>query len=400
MESKGLEFQTVCILDPGKEIASINSEDKNNQNKFENLNRRTRIDQLRVAISRATETLVFIDIDPSIDELEESLKLLKKSTPFEKNDLLEHLNNSDITPEERVVNRINNARTLIETRPERAWQLVNQAVKLLGEPDLHNGVSDRGVRKNVAQATVEIGLRIISEEQIADLNDDVFSALPSALKEFDSVELKKAVMSYAEYAVKENSDPFDFFIAIEKLKEEEKWFSQSISSRYERLKKAIQDGPELQRTACFYSNKVESWLQFIGSTSDESANIKKLRRMAIDNLIRFTMPKEADKILNLIIPLEKPDHKRKGIILHALTKYSDAAKSFEAAESHELAIDAYRMLADWKNASRVADAIGLDLPDLKAILKLEASIKALPTNLASRLHPREREALGALKNKL
>jgi hypothetical protein len=276
---------------------------------------------------------------------------------------------------------------------------VNQAVKLLGEPNLHNGVSDLGVRKNAAQATIEIGLRIISEEQIADLNDDVVSVLPSALKEFDSAELNKAVMSYAEYAVEENSDPFDFFTAIEKLKEEEKWFSQSISSRYERLKKAIQVGPELPRTARFYSNKVESWFQFIGSTGDESENIKKLRRLAIDNLIKFEFPKDADKILNILKPLEKPDHKRKGIIMHALKNYADAAKSFEEAEAYELAIDAYRTVADWKNASRVADKTDLDLPDLQAILKLEASIKSLPHNLTSRLHTKEREALGALKNK-
>ena len=57
------------------------------------------------------------------------------------------------------------------------------------------------------------------------------------------------------------------------------------------------------------------------------------------------------------------------------------------------------MIADWKNASRVADKAGLNLLDLQAIIKLEASIKALPTNLSSMLHPKEREALGALKNK-
>jgi len=399
MESKGLEYQTVCILNPGKEIVSITANDKNNSNKFENLNRRTRIDQLRVAISRATETLVFIDIDPSNDELEESLKLLKKSTPFEKNDLLDHLNNSDVTPEERVVNRINNARTLIETRPERAWQLVNQAVKLLGEPDLHNGVSDRGVRKNVAQATVEIGLRIISEAQIADLNEDVVSALPSALKEFESDDLQKSVMAYADYAAFESSDPFEFLLTIEKLQPEEKWFSQAVSSRYERIKTAIQEGTKLPRTARCYSNNVESWFQFIGSTGDESLNIKQLRRSAIDNLIKFEVPKEAEKILKLFEQLEKPDHKRKGKILHALAKFSEAAKSFEDAEAYELAIDDYRMIADWKNAARVAEKASLDLPDLQAILKLEASIKALPSNLSSRLHPREREALGALKNK-
>lgn len=399
MESKGLEYQTVCILNPGKEIVSITADDKNNSNKFENLNRRTRIDQLRVAISRATETLVFIDIDPSNAELEESLKLLHKATPFEKNDLLEHLNNSDITPEERVINRINNARTLIESRPERAWQLVNQAVKLLGEPDLHNGVSDRGVRKNVAQATLEIGLRIISEAQIADLNEDVVSALPSALKEFESDDLQKSVMAYADYAVIESSDPFEFLLTIEKLKPEEKWFSQAISSRYERIKTAIQEGTELPRTARCYSNNLESWFQFLGSTGDESVNIKQLRRSAIDNLIKFKVPKEAEKILKLFEQLEKPDHERKGKIFHALERFLEAAKSFEDAEAYEPAIDDYRMLADWKNAARVAEKASLDLPDLQAILKLEASIKALPSNLTSRLHPREREALGALKNK-
>ena len=85
--------------------------------------------------------------------------------------------------------------------------------------------------------------------------------------------------------------------------------------------------------------------------------------------------------------------------MHALKNYADAAKSFEEAEAYELAIDAYRTLADWKNASRVADKTDLDLPDLQAILKLEASIKSLPHNLTSRLHTKEREALGALKNK-
>ena len=276
---------------------------------------------------------------------------------------------------------------------------MNQAVKLLGEPNLHNGVSDLGVRKNVAQATVEIGLRIISEEQIADLNDDIVSALPSALKEFKSDELQMAVMSYADYVAIKHSDPFDFLQAVEKLKPEENWFSQSISSRYERIKIAIQEGPGLPRTARCYSNNVESWFQFIGSTGDERVNIKQLRRSAIDNLIKFEVPKEAEKILKLFGQLDKPDHVRKGKILHALGKFSEAAKSFEDAEAYELAIDDYRMIADWKNASRVAEKASLDLPDLQAILKLEASIKALPSNLTSRLHLKEREALGVLKNK-
>jgi len=398
-ESKGLEFQTVCILNPGREVISITSGDKNYLNKFENINRRTRIDQLRVAISRATETLIFIDYDPTDAELEESRKLLQKYTPFEKNDLLEHINNSDITPEERVVNRINNARTLIESKPIRAWQLVNQAIKLLGDSNLHNGVTDKKIRANVAQATIEIGLRILAESQIIDISDDILLSLPVALKELGSEKLEESVMNFCNYAKEENGDPFKFLSSIENLNDEEKWFSKSISSRYERIRLAIQEGPNSSSTASWYANDVTCWFNFIGYTGDESENIKLLRRQAIDNLINLKKVNDAEKILNLFNKFDKSDFSRKGKIENLQKKYQFAAKSFEEAELYELAIHNWRMIANWGNASRVAEKGGIKNLDLDVLINLENSINAIPKGLIDRLYPKEREALGALKNK-
>jgi hypothetical protein len=399
-ESKGLEYQTVCIINPGKEVASITADDKNNLNKFDNVNRRTRIDQLRVAISRATETLVFIDIDPTDHELEQSKNLLKNSTPFEKNDLIEHLNNSDITPEERVLNRINNAKTLIDSKPLRAWQLVNQAVKLLGESDLHNGVSDKNIRLSVAKATIEIGLRIIAESKVIDITDEILESFNSALKEIGSEKLEKAVFNFSKYVEKENGDPFPFLDSVESLNDEEKWFAQSISSRFESIKKEIQEGPRLPSTAHWYSHDVSTWFFFIGHTGDESQNIKQLRRQAIDNLINWSKATEAEKILNLLTDFENPDFARKGKIQNLQKKYKAAAKSFEEAEVFESAIDNWRMIADWSNASRVAKKNNIKTPDLDVLVSLENLIKTIPNNLNDRLHPKEKEALGVLKNKL
>ena len=400
MESKGLEYQTVCIINPGKEVAAITADDKNNLNKFDNVNRRTRIDQLRVAISRATETLVFIDIDPTDYELEQSKKLLKNSTPFEKTDLIEHLSNSDITPEERVLNRINNAKTLIDTKPFRAWQLVNQAVKLLGESDLHNGVADKNIRLSVAKATIEIGLRILAESQIIDITEEILESFTSALKEIGSEKLEKAVLNFSKYVEEENGNPFRFLDSVESLNDEEKWFAQSISSRFESIKKEIQEGPRLPSTAPWYSNDVSNWFIFIGHTGDEYENIKQLRRQAIDNLINWGRATDAEKILNLLTDFEKSDFARKGKIQNLQKKYKAAAKSFEEAEVFESAIDNWRMIADWSNASRVAKKNNIKTPDLDALVSLENLIKIIPNNLVDRLHPKEKEALGALKNKL
>ena len=52
----------------------------------------------------------------------------------------------DAPPDERVRARTKDARGLIDTAPGRAWQRACQAMRLLGDPHLPNGVSDENVR--------------------------------------------------------------------------------------------------------------------------------------------------------------------------------------------------------------------------------------------------------------
>ena len=106
---------------------------------------RTAIDQLRVALSRATETLAFVDVARADDAHALSCGAAQGRAPYHADDLVEHFAD-DAPPEERVQARTKDARGLMDTATGRAWQRAYQAMRLLGDPRLPNGVSDESVR--------------------------------------------------------------------------------------------------------------------------------------------------------------------------------------------------------------------------------------------------------------
>ena len=70
---KGLDFGTVAIIDAGKYLQEIFRDiesAKANKRKLENL--RTKIDRLRVAVSRATDMLILLDISPTTAEVKKA----------------------------------------------------------------------------------------------------------------------------------------------------------------------------------------------------------------------------------------------------------------------------------------------------------------------------------------
>ena len=75
-DAKGLEYQSVCVLDPGRVLARLEAVTHTSQ-ALRNHEHRTAIDQLRVALSRATETLAFVDVADNDDAYELSEGLLE-----------------------------------------------------------------------------------------------------------------------------------------------------------------------------------------------------------------------------------------------------------------------------------------------------------------------------------
>ena len=161
-EAKGLEYQTVCILEAGPVLLALTNARINPD--FQTIvqeTHRSMVDGLRVGLSRATETLVLIDVQASDTIQLLSRALLNDPASYSSTDLVEHLNNESTPPEERVLARTQDARTLIDAAPERAWQRACQAAHLLGDPRLPNGIQDPRLRNDARRAVLETGARLL-----------------------------------------------------------------------------------------------------------------------------------------------------------------------------------------------------------------------------------------------
>ncbi len=65
-EAKGLDFQSVCILDAGRWLDRVlQARDRGRGIELDDLGKRLAIDQLRVALSRPAEQLYWLDVSPT-----------------------------------------------------------------------------------------------------------------------------------------------------------------------------------------------------------------------------------------------------------------------------------------------------------------------------------------------
>ena len=146
---KGLEYQTVCVLEPGRTLQRLSAEVDllSNAPELEAHSRRTAIDRLRVAISRATENLAFIEIAPDDATQMSSMRLLGDAATYSPDDLVEYLTKPDTLPESMIPELIGRVGELIDSAPGRAWQLAGQAVQQQRAQDSISVVSDAATRR-------------------------------------------------------------------------------------------------------------------------------------------------------------------------------------------------------------------------------------------------------------
>ena len=152
-EAKGLEYQRVCVLDVGAAIEAFDGNVIDDRTPLRQESRRTAIDQLRVALSRATETLAVVNVEPDARKDLSTLVLVGGAGRYNQDDIIARFGDETATPEERTSERIRRAEAIVEEDPDRAWEIASQTVAEMGAPDVPNGVSDRGVRRD-ARATL------------------------------------------------------------------------------------------------------------------------------------------------------------------------------------------------------------------------------------------------------
>ncbi len=163
-EAKGLDFQSVCLLDAGHWLDRIiQSRDRGRGLELDDLAKRLAIDQLRVALSRPAERLYWLDVNPTERALTNAQKFLTFDDPVFPvipEVLKKSLEEEALDLEERVRLCESDARQFLEVRPALAWSRARQAVVLLGEPGGKFSIADSDARRSAHLTLCQIAFTI------------------------------------------------------------------------------------------------------------------------------------------------------------------------------------------------------------------------------------------------
>jgi len=206
-EAKGLDFQSVCILDAGRWLERVlRSRERGRGLELDDLNKRLAIDQLRVAVSRPSERLYWVDVSPSEHVFQVSQHFLtfgnERTYPVVPPVLIQSLEEEALDLEERVRLCESDARQYLEVKPALAWSRARQAVALLGEPGGKFSVTDDAARKSAyltaCQVAFTLAVRNVKLPQEMGRLDLYLEAARSAVSAGDTI-TGLVIDSFADY---------------------------------------------------------------------------------------------------------------------------------------------------------------------------------------------------------
>ena len=460
-EAKGLEYQSVCVLDPGPVLSSLSPGNRayGMDVELDQPATRTAIDHLRVTLSRATETLVFIDVTASEADLRLSGALLGDPAPYSPDDLIDHLSHADASPEERVLARTSDARGLIDAAPHRAWQRACQAVRLLGDKDLPNGVADQAVRDDARRALLETAARLmvdgvpdgVQRNEITSMAYQAITTLepgvltPSGTREeqderphqpaLSGLEPREApetqggeqpqprllshmfqkqhaqALEELDYWTANRGEvpPFALLEAVRRLRalqtDGESWLQPALLSAAQTLRDGLTAGTADPDMAPLFARPdpglVETWLEITGYAGDVQARAKALTAKAFDTVLSSGGPDEpaAERRSRLRDADALLDKIQPDPVRLARLREAQG-RPREAAEAYEEANRPKDVLRVLRNAGAWERAVELAEGEIRAdlewLLKLKILVAERPPNQNRRLRNGERDRLEKL----
>ena len=360
---KGLEYQATCVLNVGRQLQELSTEinEYARAQELEFHYRRTGIDRLRVALSRATEALIFVDVAADDTEREQSRSLLGDEADVCSPDyLVEHFTDADATTDERVLRRINQAKQLIDNAPERAWERSIQAMRLLGnDADLDNGIIDQTVRFEASTNLLTIAARLlvddvwhgVSRGDVINWGDEVAATLEGGGD-------GNAFRELADWTGDLESPPFKLLEAGITLGYSDGWLRSALPSVSRTLLAGLRRYAADPVYAQSYDGDVEGWLQLVDDTDDVDNRARELRFVAAEMLIKSGKEREIENWLRRDGYTGEVDGQAKAVRYTAAEALMQAGKS-ESVERFlsrvsppdwELTARLQESQRDWANA--------------------------------------------------
>ncbi len=284
---KGLEFRAACIIDPGAEIARIGESipERAHSPSLDYHAKRTKIDRLRVAISRVVETLIFLDVAADQDTLRLSRDMLGEHISCGAGDLMEHMRAHDSGPEDLALSRVRESERLIDSSPIAAWNRALQAARIIGEPGLPGGVKDASIRGAAQTNLLRVGARLISDG--ADPDGSIISECRKTAARAQGAERSAAALNILQAWIRNTTDcPIPLLRAALDLDEPPGWLGPSLIPHYQALQSGLDAAAASPETASLFTEDVQRWLSLSGYSGDTAQKTLSARITALGALTK------------------------------------------------------------------------------------------------------------------
>lgn len=404
-EAKGLEYQTVVVLDPGRVLVEVS--DRARPKALRDAELRSAIDRLRVAMTRATETLVFLDVAASAEEEQASRMLLGQAESLDGETAIPTIvvdSADDETLDDRVQRLVDQSRNLRDIRPDSAWRRVYHAMELLGDRDRPQGVTSSDIRIATYREVCGSVIRSFAQGEVPTSSKVAVSgrAAQGLGDELGRVEVTELVDIVIDSVCSIEDDARRHAIrlleAVCKLGDEAAWVQAALTPITETLRQSLEAAAgDKDLAESFASSQVVSWLAVVGNIGDPNDKVRALRRLALRTLLDSGKVSAARRVCDVHEQTDLVDHFLVGRLLELEGLPLEAADAFVLARDASAAASVLRRAAAWESAAPILDQI----PEEEALRLrwlLEATDLAArrPNGLVNSLSPREQQRLRQL----
>jgi hypothetical protein len=369
-EAKGLDFHSVCVLDAGHHIERILREDGRMRadSDLEGLRKRLAIDQLRVALSRPTERLFWLDINPTDQVVQRSIAFLNGSnvesgvSSCVPAALLKTIEEDELVPEERVQRCQADARQYLQVKPEIAWSRAQQAITLLGRPGSMTAVSDEAARDaayfTLAEVCFTLGLRntrLAAELGRPDLFVEARRAAASARRfglaaiidaigrvHRATVDNRLPALVDLAHVFPRNKDQIEPWLLVELGAKSKSWMEELESALFNGHNAAVL----IQLLPPFYEAL---------DVPDRTARTERLQQRAIQLLIK---DKQFASALAALRALQVRQPKLEAVCHEGMGDFRSAAECHLTVGNLKEALNCYRSIPDLETALKLVAEIG------------------------------------------
>ncbi len=413
-EAKGLDFHSVCVLDAGRFIDRVMRQDSRLRTGYEveGLRKRLAIDQLRVALSRPAERLIWLDVDADPHTVRNSINFLNAGGAIDSEisscvpaALLTALAEEELDLEERIQRCQEDARQFLGVKPDVAWSRAHQAVTLLGPLGSPSSVMDLSVRNaaylTLAEICFAIGMRNVRLAPELGRPDPFHEAFRAALNggRIGLAECLSAIGEVRRAAVESRLDAMETLVrTLPRYKGDlEPWVLMEVGAQSTKWVEDLESALVSGHNATVLLNILPPFYEALG-IPDHLARTEQLKQRSVQLLMR---ERQFARALQVLRGMPTRELKLEATCLQALGSFREAAECYLAAGLSLEALQCYRSAPDVEQALKVLKEVGEHpaAESLKWMARLQNLVAERPEKFTRMTTPAEKQMLQDLLEK-